>query len=379
MRTVVSMVVVVLVAALLGGAWWLFMSPPAQTAGGPGAGGPPGGFAMPVEAAPVKVGPSRQEIAAVGTLRSNESIIVRPEVPGRIVEIGFAEGQKVTRGQILVRLDSSVERAELAQAHASLALSKANHERAEELVKRGAGTQRAHDEARYKLRNDEAAIALVQARLEKYTLLAPFTGVTGLRKVSVGDVVSAGTDLVNLEMIDPLKVDFRVPETFLSAVRPGQTVQVAVDAFPGRSFSGSVYAIDPLIDLAGRSIVIRARIDNPDEALRPGLFARVTLTVAVRENAVFVPEESLIPVGDQQFVLKLLDPPAGASFPPGAKQAKNTPVKLGERRQGTVEIVEGLSAGDTVITAGVLKVRDGMPVQVMPTQPLAAAPGAAGR
>lgn len=375
MRTIVSMVVVVVVAVFLGGAWWLFMGAKAQQPG-PGAGGPPGGFAMPVEAATVKVGTSRREVSAIGTLRSNESISVRPEVSGRVVEIGFAEGQRVRKGQPLARLDTSVERAELAQAQASLSLSKANFERAEELVRRGAGTQRALDEARWKLRNDEAAVALVQARLEKYTLIAPFDGVAGLRKISLGEYVGAGTEIVNLEMIDPLKVDFRVPEVFLASVRSGQSIQANVDAFPGRAFNGEIYAIDPLIDTAGRSIVIRARVANADDALRPGLFARVTLTLAVRENAVFVPEESLIPVGDQKFVLKLLDPPAGANFPQGAKQAKQVPIRLGERRKGEVEVLEGLVAGDTVITAGVLKVRDGMPVQAMPRPPIAAAPAA---
>lgn len=376
MRTIVSMVVVVVVAAFLGGAWWLLMGAKAQQPGGPGAGGPPGGFAMPVEAAPVKIAASRREVTAIGTLRSNESISVRPEVNGRMVEIGFAEGQRVRKGQPLARLDTSVERAELAQAQASLALAKANFERAEELVKRGAGTQRALDEARWKLRNDEAAVTLVQARLEKYTLIAPFDGVAGLRRISLGEYVSAGTEIVNLEMVDPLKVDFRVPELFLASVRSGQTIQANVDAFPGRAFSGEIFAIDPLIDAAGRSIVIRARVANTDDALRPGLFARVTLTLAVRENAVFVPEESLIPMGDQKFVIKLVDPPAGANFPPNAKQARQVPVKLGERRKGEVEVVEGLAAGDTVITAGVLKVRDGMPVQAMPQPPIAAAPAA---
>lgn len=368
MRTVISLVVVLLVAAGLGGAWWLTMTPPAQTAG-PRAGGPPGGFAMPVEAAPVKVAPSRREITAIGTLRSYESVTVRPEVVGRIAEIGFTEGQKVRKGQPLISLDSSVVQAELAQARAALALSRANFERADELMKRGAGTARALDEARWKLRNDEAAVNLVQSRLEKYVLLAPFAGVVGLRKVSVGDYVGPGADIVNLEMVDPLKVDFRVPEIFLASVRPGQAIAVTLDAFPGRTFSGQVYAIDPLIDTAGRSIVIRARIANPDDSLRPGLFARVTLMLDMRENAVFVPEQSLIPMGNEHFVFKLIEPPQGAPVPPGAKMAKTVPVKLGERRNGEVEIVQGLERTDTVVTAGVLKIRDGMPVQVMPAGP----------
>jgi membrane fusion protein (multidrug efflux system) len=380
MRTVVSLVVVLLVAAGLGGAWWVFMTPPAQTAGGPGGpgrGGPPGGFAMPVEAAPVKVTASRREITAIGTLRSNESVTIRPEVVGRIADIAFIEGQKVKKGQVLIRLDASVQQAELAQAQAALALARANFERADELMKRGAGTARALDEARWKLRNDEAAVNLAQSRLEKYVLQAPFDGMVGLRKVSVGDYVGPGADIVNLEMIDPLKVDFRVPEVFLASVRTGQAIAVALDAFPGRSFSGQVYAIDPLIDTAGRSIVIRARIGNPDDVLRPGLFARVTLMLDVRENAVFVPEQSLIPLGNDHFVFKLLDPPAGAPVPPGAKMAKTVPVKLGERRNGEVEIVQGLEPNDMVVTAGVLKIRDGMPVHVMPAAPAAGAPSQA--
>lgn len=378
MRTVISLAVVLLVAAGLGGAWWLTMTPRAQTAGGPGGpGGPPGGFAMPVEAAPVKVAASRREITAIGTLRSNESVTIRPEVVGRIAEIGFAEGQKIKKGHMLVRLDASVQQAELAQAQAALSLSRANFERADELVKRGAGTARALDEARWKLRNDEAAVNLARSRLEKYVLLAPFDGAVGLRKVSVGDYVGPGADIVNLEMIDPLKVDFRVPEVFLASVRTGQTVAISVDAFPGRTFKGQVYAIDPLIDTAGRSIVIRARIDNPDDLLRPGLFARVILMLDMRENAVFVPEQSLIPMGNDHFVFKLVEPPQGAPVPPGAKMAKTVPVKLGERRNGEVEIVQGLERTDTVVTAGVLKIRDGMPVQVMPAGPPGGQPGQA--
>lgn len=379
MRTIFSMAIVVAVAAVLGGAWWMFMGAKAQPPGGRGAGGPPGGFAIPVEAAPVKVGPSRRDIVAIGSLRSNESVMVRPEFAGRIVELGFAEGQKVRKGQVLVRLDASVERAEVAQAQASLAFSRSNFERAEELMKRGAGTQRALDEARWKLRNDEATVNLMQARLEKLVINAPFDGVAGLRRVGLGDFVNVGADVVNLEMIDPLKVDFRVPEIFLSAVRNGQPVEVGVDAFPHRRFPGEVYAIDPQIETAGRAIVIRARIANPDDALRPGLFARVTLTLSARENAVFIPEESLIPMGSQHFVLKLIDPPPGAPVPQGAMMAKNTLVKLGDRRKGEVEIVEGLAAGDTVVTAGVLKVRDGMPVQPVPGPPVATAPASAGR
>ncbi len=243
-------IVIVLAAALAGGwSYWTYVMVPQQLqAQGPGRAGPPAGFAMPVEAAPVKIATAQRQIQAIGTLRSNESIVVRPEVPGRITAFDFQEGQRVTRGQILVKLDASVERAELAQAEAQASLSRTNYARATELERRGAGTQRALDEAQMQIRTAQASVELRKARLEKFQLVAPFDGVVGLRKVSIGDFASAGQEIVNLEQIDLLKVDFRVPELFLPVVRPGQRVEIAVDAQPGRSFSGEVYALDPAIE-----------------------------------------------------------------------------------------------------------------------------------
>jgi membrane fusion protein (multidrug efflux system) len=365
MRSIVAVIIVLLAGAGLGGAYWYFVARPAQTAGAAGA---PAGFAMPIEAAQVRVGPSQRQIQAVGSLRSNESVILRPELIGRIAQINFTEGQKVKKGQLLVQLDAAVPRAELVQMQASLALAKANYDRAQELRKRDAGTERALDEARWKLRNDEAAVKLSEARLEKYALSAPFDGVVGLRKVSIGDLVKEGADLVNLEQVDPLKVDFRVPEVFLASLKVGQRIAVTVDALPGREFSGEVYAIDPLVDANGRAVVIRARIGNTDDALRPGLFARVALVVEERQEAVFVPEQSLVPINDQLFVFKVVDGPQGG------KVVAFTKVKLGERRKGEAEVIDGLKPGDVVVSAGLLKVRDGMPVQVLP--PPAAPPAA---
>lgn len=369
MRTVVAMIVVVLVAAGAGGAYWKYvLEPQQQAANAPGGrGGPPPGFAMPVEAQPVKVAAAQSQVTAIGTLRSNEAVMIRPEVIGRVEQIFVKEGEKVGKGAVLIQLDAAVQRAELAQARANLELARANFERADELVKRGAGTQRALDEARAKLRIDEAAVALTQARLEKYAMVAPFDGVLGLRRISVGEFVNAGADVVNLESIDPIKVDFRVPEVFFTALKPGQPIAVTLDAVPGRAFAGEVFAIDPLIDQAGRSVVIRARIPNPDDLLRPGVFARVTLTIEERASALFVPEQSLVPIGDQHFVFKVVEAE-------GAKRVAFTRVTLGQRRKGEVEITGGLQAGDMVVSAGLLKIRDGMPVQIVPAGAPPAAP-----
>jgi membrane fusion protein (multidrug efflux system) len=292
----------------------------------------------------------------VGTFRSNESVMVRPELASRVIAFNFEEGRKVAKGQVLVKLDASLDEALLAQAEAALVLSKANYERAKSLLARQAGTEKAVDEARAALRRDEAIVALGRSRVEKYTLVAPFDGVIGLRRVSIGSYLQAGADIVNLEQIDPLKVDFRVPEIFLAGVRVGQTITLSVDAYAGREFPGRVYAIDPLIDEAGRSIVIRAQVDNPGNTLRPGVFARVLLTLSTRENALFVPEQAIVPVGDRLQVYRIVD---GRSVP--------TFVKAGQREKGQVEILEGVTENDIVITAGHLKLtRPGIPVTVVP-------------
>jgi membrane fusion protein (multidrug efflux system) len=371
-RHLVAILSSLLLVAAGGGAWWWFNHGPG--ASGPGvdqvAGKPPqagktgapasAGKSPPpaplVEVAQVQVGTSRQTVAAVGTFRSNEAVMVRPELASRIVSFNFTEGQKVAKGQVLVKLDASLDEALLAQAEAALVLAKANYERATSLMTRQAGTEKAVDEARAALRRDEAIVALGRSRVEKYTLVAPFDGVVGLRRVSIGSYLQAGADIVNLEQIDPLKVDFRVPEIFLPAVRVGQTITLAVDAYAGREFPGKVYAIDPLVDEAGRSVVIRAEVGNPENTLRPGVFARVTLTLATRQNALFVPEQAIVPMGDRLQVYRVVD---GKSVP--------TFVRAGQRQQGQVEILEGVSANDVVITAGHLKLpRPGMPVTVAP-------------
>ena len=246
----------------------------------PGGGGPPGG--IPVEAEKVEVGAVSRSVTSVGTLFSDELVIIRPEVAGKITEIRFNEGQAIRKGAVVLRLDDAIARATVDQALASLNLSRTEADRADELYRQGSGSARARDQARAKLLADEASVALARAQLAKLELTAPFDGVVGLRRVSVGDVVQAGKDIVNLEAIDPLKLDFRVPELYLPSVKVGQTLNVVVDAVPDRTFAGTVYAIDPLVDVNGRSVVLRARVANKDDALRPGLFARVTLILTTQ-------------------------------------------------------------------------------------------------
>jgi membrane fusion protein (multidrug efflux system) len=310
-----------------------------------------------VETAAVALERLTRQIEAVGSLRSNEAIVVRPEIAGRITEILFAEGRPVEKGMPLIRLDAAIAEAQLAQAKASLVLSRANFERAEDLYRRNVGTQRARDEATAKLRADEAAVALAQATLDKMTINAPFSGIVGLKRVSIGDYVNPGQDLVNLENIELLTVDFRIPEIFAAQLKVGQSVRITLDALPNEVYDGEVYAIDPAHDPNGRAVILRARIANRDGRLRSGMFARVTLLIESREEAIMVPETALVPIGDQQFVYR---------FSEG--KVVQTKVSLGLRRRGKVEIVDGLGRDDVIVTEGALKLRDGLPVRTVPAK-----------
>ncbi len=361
LRSLVAILIVLLVGAAGAGAYWWFVLKPGQQAGaaGPGRGGP--GGPVPVEAQPVRVGDAETSIDAVGTLVSNESVVLRPEVSGRVVSINFVEGAPVAKGEVLVELDSSVERAELAQASAQQALARSNFDRAKELRRTTAGTQRALDEADAALRTADAMVDLARARLDKRTLVAPFDARAGLRTISPGDYVTDDTKIVNLEQIDPLKVDFRVPEIFLASLAPAQRITLEIDAYPDQDFVGTVRALNPLVDAAGRAVVVRAEIVNDEAKLRPGLFARVRLTLAERQNALFVPEQAIQPQGDKAFVFKIVEDGDGKSV------VKLTPVVLGNRRRGEVEVTQGLAAGDMIVTAGLLKIRDGVQVEIVPS------------
>lgn len=345
---------VLVLAAVVGGiAYWKgpWGKPAGPPAGGPG----PGAMAVAVEASAVTVGPLAREVVAVGTLRANESVVVRPEIAGRVAAIGFEEGQKLAKGQVLIKLDDSTLIAEREQARANLELSRSSFARASKLYQQGAGPERTRDESEASLKVNEAKLRVSQAALDKTVILAPFDGMVGLRKVSLGAYVQPGQDLVSFDSIDPLKADVRIPEVFLAAVKLGGKIRLSSDAYPGDAFEGEIYAIDPQVDEDGRSFLVRARLANPGLKLRPGLFVRAALVLAERAEAILVPEESIVPRGNDPFVIKVVD-----------GKAVFAKVKTGLRRAGKVEIVDGLAPGQTVVTAGHLKLRDGTPVTVVP-------------
>ena len=343
-----------------GVAWWL-QHKPANTAA-PSAPAAAGGQRVPaVEVAKVAAVTLVDEAQSVGSLRSRQGVMIRPEVAGRVKAILFTEGQRVHKGQLLVQLDDQLQAAQLAQAKAEMSIAEANHKRNQDLVSQNFISKRTVDESAAALEVALAKYQLAEATQQRLKIVAPFDGVIGLKQISVGDYLKDGADIVNIEDIDAVLVDFRLPERYQTKIRPGQNAQLSVDALPGKPFTALVQAVDPLIDANGRSVGIRGCIDNRQRQLRPGMFARVNTVFGVREQALTVPEEAIVPQGGRAFVLKVV---------PGDKPdtliTQRVAVKTGVRQPGKVEITEGLEEGDTVVTAGQQRLqKDGMPVRVI--------------
>ncbi len=339
---------------------------PGAAAAKPAAAVPPGGaFPTAVELARVSARTLVVDVAAVGSLRSNESVTLRPETAGRIARIDFRDGATVARGALLVALDDSMQAAELAQARANAALARSTFKRNEELFAKKFISSQALDSAAATLQVQEAAVALAEAKLAKTRVRAPFAGIVGIRNVSIGDYVKEGQDLINLEDIATLKVDFRLPESALTRLKVGQAIEVTSDVLPGQRFSATLDAIDPLVDANGRAVSCRARLDNAAGQLRPGMFVRTRIIFDNRENTLMVPEQAVVTDPVQPFVFAVVD-----------GKAKRVPVRLGVRRDAQVEIVDGLKDGDVVVAAGQLKLRDGAPVRDVDQPPPGAAPAA---
>ncbi len=355
-------------------------APQGRPAGGPGAGGGGGGPTS-VEVARVKTARLQDDAQAVGTLRSRQSVMLKPETAGRVVRIAFGDGAQVRRGQLLVQLDDTLQRAELSQAEAQLSIARANLKRNEELLAQNFVAARVVDESRAALQVAEAQVALAQARLQRMRITAPFDGTVGLRTINLGQYVNDGDDLVNLEDTSQLTVDFRLPERYQGQIAAGQTVQVQLDALPGRRFEARVLAVDPLLDANGRSIAVRATMPrSPGADLRPGMFARVLIVFAVDEGALVVPEEAVFPQAGRQFVVLVEEQGQGDAR---RMVSRRVEVELGVRRGADVQVVKGLAASDTVVIAGQQRLqRDGTPVRVVnlaAAEPTAAAAPAAAK
>ncbi|WP_309682903.1 efflux RND transporter periplasmic adaptor subunit [Polaromonas sp.] len=371
-KAIYTVVAVAGIAAASGAAWW-YQKPKASdsvaaaTSGvvaspAPGAtSGAPGGKPPSVEVAKVEVMRLTDDTQAVGSLRSRRGVVLRPEVSGRITQLNFTDGQRVRKGQVLVQFDDQLPQAQVLQSQAELSIALANQKRNQELVAQNFVSQRSLDESAANLQVAQAKLALARAGAARLKIVAPFDGIAGIRLVNVGDYLKDGADIVNIEDIEAIFVDFRLPERFHSKVKRGQTAVLDIDALPGRKYSAQIQAIDPLIDANGRSVGVRGCIDNRQLQLRPGMFARVNTVFGVRDDARVIPEEAMVPQGGRQFVIKLVD---GANNQ--GKTSQRVEVKVGLRQPGKVEILEGLEPGDTVVTSGQQRVqRDGTVVSVV--------------
>ena len=325
--------------------------------GGQGAG--PGGFGgMPptaVETVRVRSQALPNQFETVATLRADESIIVRPEVAGRIEKIHFTEGERVSEGQLLFSLDDALTRADLNEANANLQNSKRAHTRATELAGKQLIAKSDLDTTSAELAVNQARAASAQTHLAKTQIRAPFSGVIGLRNVSAGDYVEVGQELVQLVRLDPIEIDMRAPEVVLSSLSVGQEVEFGVDTFRDDRFKATLVAIAPTVDAGGRSVALRARLENPDLKLRPGMSARARITLSTSAHALLLPEQAIWPNGEQKMVYVVTQ-----------GVAKLVPVTLGTRLPGQVEVTSGLKEGDEVVVTGQLKLHDGAQVAPKP-------------
>lgn len=341
-RLVLGMLLVALMAA----AAWLFTSDP-ENSKRRGRGG-----VVSVVTAPVEARDFSDIVEALGTARARESVVLTSRVSDTVNKVHFEDGQSVSKGDLLLTLESTEEEAQLQEAQANLKEAESQFTRISDLVERGNAStsnrdaqKRRVDEARYRV---EAA----EARLADRRIMAPFDGVLGLRQVSEGTFLSSNTAITTIDAVDLIKLDFTVPERFIATLAPGQEVEAQVEAYPDRLFRGRVTTVDSRVDPVTRSVVVRAEIPNEDSALRPGLLMTVEV-ISRTWDAMSVAEEAVVPTGGRNYVFVVTD---------GA--AERRAVLLGLRRPGYVEVLEGLSAGERVVVQGTFRLgRSGIKVR----------------
>lgn len=301
--------------------------------------------------AEAQIQPLGVEIEAVGTARANESVEVTSKASNTVTAIRFKEGDRVRKGDILVELNGDEARAALAEAEAALAESQNNFKRSRDLYAQQALSVSQLDLIESTLKANKARVDVAKARLADTIIRASFDGKTGFRRVSLGSLVSPGTVITTLDDTSVIKLDFTVAETYLYALEKGLPVTAATAGLPGREFHGKVSQIDSRVDPVTRSIAVRAELPNPKGELRPGMFMTVKLQGEVAP-ALLVPESAIVPEQGRTFVFVVED-----------GQASRREVKLGKRRPGVVEIVEGLKEHERVVVEGTQNLRDGGPVR----------------
>jgi len=321
----------------------------ANSAAGGGPGG--GGFAMPVEVAAAIRDTVVDAIAATGQIEAVQSVELRPEVDGRIVEILVREGQQVDAGTGLFKVDDAELKAQVARAEADRDVAQRNLERTKQLMVQNASSQADLERADAGYRSAQASYDLLKTRLDRTIVRAPFGGVVGRRLVSIGTYVNPQTPLITLQSVNPQHAAFNVPERYADRLRRGQLVSFHVAAIPGKNFSGEVVFVDPVVELPGRTILIKARVPNSEHELQAGMFIEARLATDIRPNAVVVPEDALLPMQGATFVWVVKD-----------GKATQRQVTVGVRTAGWAEVQSGVEAGDQVVVGGLERLFPNAPV-----------------
>ncbi|MFL5516161.1 MAG: efflux RND transporter periplasmic adaptor subunit [Gemmatimonadales bacterium] len=318
----------------------------AAAPGGPG--GPP---SMPVEVVAARTDTVVDAILATGQVEAMQSVELRPDIEGRIAEIVVREGATVARGAPLFKVDDAELRAEVAQAEADRDLARQSLARTRELLGQKASSQSELERAEATARGTEAQLALLQVRLDRTVVRAPFGGVAGERHVSLGDYVTTSTPLLTVQTVSPQRAAFQVPERYADQLKVGQQVTFRVAALPGREFTGRVDFVDPLVQLPGRTITVKAVVPNPRRELQAGMFIEVRLATAVRPHAVIIAEDAVLPIQGSTFVWVVQN-----------GKATRRQVELGVRTPGLVEVRSGVESGDQVVVGGQERLAEGAPV-----------------
>lgn len=306
-----------------------------------------------VEVQPVTEKTWQSTLQAVGSLKANQGIVIKSEVSGRITEIFAESGAMVESQEPLFQINPTILNAQLAQANAELALSKLNYERQMDLRKRNVGSQNELDKARTTYEADLARVQQIKAQLDQTLIKAPFKGKLGLKQVDLGDYVTVGQALINLQDVDPMQVEFKIPEIYLQQLKPGLPIEIRSRSYPNQVFTGTIEALDARVDPQTRSIPVRGQIPNPQHALVPGVFVEITVLFGEPEQVKTIPLVAVNYEGDTRYVYRIEDGKAVKQF-----------IQTGNQIEDDIIVLDGLNLNDFVVTAGQVKLRDGAPVVV---------------
>jgi membrane fusion protein (multidrug efflux system) len=307
---------------------------------------------LPVEVVAARTDTVTDAIEATGEIEAMQSIELRPDVDGRIAEILVREGTSVAKGTALFRIDDAERRAEVARARADRDLARQALDRTKDLLAQKASSQADLERAEATARSTDASLELLQIRLDRSVVRAPFSGVVGQRFVSIGDYVTSSTRLAALQTVAPQRATLQVPERFYQTLKLGQKVAFRVAALAGQEFVGTVEFVDPSVRLPARTVTVKALVPNPRNELHPGMFVEAKLATAVRTSAIVIPEDAVLPVQGKSFAYVVKD-----------GKAERREIELGVRTPGYVEVTSGLLAGDAVAVSGLERLVDGAPVK----------------